>query len=767
MTGDAAVTAQWQEIAEPAVYTVTFDGNGAEGAMEPAEADESGSYTLPECGFTAPEGTEFAGWLVRTEDAQAAEPEGASEEEAEGAESVEGETEEEEENANALGEGEVIVLSGDAVLVAQWRSTGAAEEPKVFTIVFDANGGEGEMEAAQPDKNGEYTLPDCGFTAPEGMEFAGWQIGEETCQAGETISVFADMTIPAVWQDPDAVTEEKSVTVTLKVVNGAWDDGTREDRTIVLTGSVDEELRVNIEDMPRVGLSPDEGYRMGDWEEEPPLYVINEEGETTSGEPITEDATYTYVYAEGEAAEENSVTVTFKVENGRWDDDGTNEERSVTLTGRTPMLDADSIPDAGDSPDEGYGMGAWEDEPPLDDIIMADAVFTYVYMPIGAEETAEEPAEEAPEAEQPEEEEAAEPEAEAVTEAEQPPVFEQPSEEAPEAEQTEEAETTEPEAEAVTEAEQPPVFEQPPEDTPEAEQPEEAETAEPEAETTAETEEPPVFEQPAEDTPEAEQSEEAETAEPETEELPVFEQPAEEETEAEQPEEAKTAEPEAETTAETEEPPVLEQPAEEAPEAEQPAEAEPAEEKQEEPAASYTVTFDGGGADGEMEPVQTAGGSQYVLPDAGYSLEGGTFDSWEISGNGETFVVKAGEPITVTGDVTATALWQFDEGAVTEETGTEPAEGAAEDAEGAPEEELDLSEGVSLEESAGEEIVVDAESGDEIELESASEEAAEPAAEGPSEIGSVFGGAGIPALIGAIVLILAAAGIAFTRKKKK
>ena len=41
-----------------------------------------------------------------------------------------------------------------------------------------------------------------------------------------------------------AEAKDGSVTVTLEVVNGAWNDGTREPRTIVLTGNVGDELRL-------------------------------------------------------------------------------------------------------------------------------------------------------------------------------------------------------------------------------------------------------------------------------------------------------------------------------------------------------------------------------------------------------------------------------------------------------------------------------------------------------------------------------------------
>ena len=435
----------------PATVTFASGLENADGGMASVTLASGSAYMLPACGFTA-EDSVFSGWSVTVGNAEAviAQP------------------------------NDVISVASDTTVSALWQKAAAP----VF-IAFDANGGEGGMDAAEPDENGSYSLPANGFTAPEGMEFAGWLVGGEILQPGEAITVAGDTVVTAQWQTAVAVPAEE----------------------------------------------------------------------------------------EAEAETEESGN------------------------------------------------------------------------------------------------------------------------------------------------------------TAEAEQSEEAESAEPEAETAAETEEPPVFEQ---------------------------------------PEEAESAEPEAETAAETEEPPVSEQPREDAHEAEteQQAEEETAEEKPVEPAAAYTVTFDGGGADGEMEPVQAAGGSLYVLPDAGYSLEGAAFDSWEISGNDGTFVAKAGDAITVSGDVTATALWLFDENAVTEEAGTEPVKEPAENGEGAPENELDLSEGLSLEEGSVENVPADAESGTEIELEDAGE-SAEPAQEAPSEAGSVFGRSGSAAIAAVVVLLLAAAGVAFRKKKKK
>ena len=61
---DTTLMAGWKNIPSPGQgYTVTFDANGGEGTME-GKTDFYGPYNLPECGFTAPDGKQFKGWMV-------------------------------------------------------------------------------------------------------------------------------------------------------------------------------------------------------------------------------------------------------------------------------------------------------------------------------------------------------------------------------------------------------------------------------------------------------------------------------------------------------------------------------------------------------------------------------------------------------------------------------------------------------------------------------------------------------------------------------
>ena len=129
----------------PAVtqFTVSFDANGGEGAMDPATVNADAEYTAPECAFTAPDGQEFDCWT--NVDGSETYPAGTS-----------------------LG-----LLAGDTTLYAKWKDVEPAPVTQ-FTVSFDANGGTGEMAPADVDADAEYTVPASAFTAPSGKVFDSW-----------------------------------------------------------------------------------------------------------------------------------------------------------------------------------------------------------------------------------------------------------------------------------------------------------------------------------------------------------------------------------------------------------------------------------------------------------------------------------------------------------------------------------------------------------------------------------------------------------------
>ncbi len=76
------------------------------------------------------------------------------------------------------------------------------------TVSFAANGGTGTM-ADVTGVSGDYVLPVCDFTAPNGKQFKAWSVGGVEKAAGDKITVTANTTVTAIWE---AV--EYNVTVT-------------------------------------------------------------------------------------------------------------------------------------------------------------------------------------------------------------------------------------------------------------------------------------------------------------------------------------------------------------------------------------------------------------------------------------------------------------------------------------------------------------------------------------------------------------------------
>ena len=78
-----------------------------------------------------------------------------------------------------------------------------------------------------------------------------------------------------------------SATVTFKVAHGAWDDGTKDNKTVTLTGY--SPLTLSTSQIPAVGTKPDEGYKAGSWD-------------TVPATSITRSITFTYSYVKKPAA---------------------------------------------------------------------------------------------------------------------------------------------------------------------------------------------------------------------------------------------------------------------------------------------------------------------------------------------------------------------------------------------------------------------------------------------------------------------------------
>ena len=82
-----------------------------------------------------------------------------------------------------------------------WSTDSEVPPVTTYTVSFDANGGTGTM--ANVTTASPYTLPTCGFTAPDGKKFTGWKMaGDDTLYAaGDAVVISADTAFTAQWKE--------------------------------------------------------------------------------------------------------------------------------------------------------------------------------------------------------------------------------------------------------------------------------------------------------------------------------------------------------------------------------------------------------------------------------------------------------------------------------------------------------------------------------------------------------------------------------------
>jgi len=171
---DYVLYALWELVGPSYQYTVTFDGNGATSGSTDSVIlsgdDYSQTIVFPVCGYER-EGYIFKGWGFNSEAIKTYKP----------------------------GE-ERTDITSDTTFYAIWT--------QVFTISFDANGGEGMMEDITIPQ-GNATMPECSFTR-EGYSFAGWAVGSPTGDVyptGESVYVSANYVLFATWEAITPITE--------------------------------------------------------------------------------------------------------------------------------------------------------------------------------------------------------------------------------------------------------------------------------------------------------------------------------------------------------------------------------------------------------------------------------------------------------------------------------------------------------------------------------------------------------------------------------
>ena len=146
--------------------------------------------------------------------------------------------------------------------------TATFEKRNEHTVMFDANGGsepEGlpeEVTTAMPAKKvlhgSEYYLPECEFVAPEGKQFKAWQIDGTEYPVNAPVTVTADITVKALWEDAPPAHVEYTVTVKT--------DGNGTASASHAKAVVDTEITLT--------ATPDKGYHFKEWQVESPAGLV-------------------------------------------------------------------------------------------------------------------------------------------------------------------------------------------------------------------------------------------------------------------------------------------------------------------------------------------------------------------------------------------------------------------------------------------------------------------------------------------------------------
>lgn len=204
--------------------------------------------------------------------------------------------------------------------------TAAFEMRNEHTVTFDANGGSEpeelpeEVTTAMPAKKilhgSEYSLPECEFIAPEGKQFKAWEIDGAEYPVNAPVTVTADITVKALWEDAPPAPAEYTVRFN---ANGGGD--TMADVTGI-SGSYT---------LPACGFTEPEGKQFKGWSTSADGSVISgttyEVSSDTTFYAIWESKEYPIIVADGKA------TI------------GAGSEISKAAQGTTITLTANAAPD--------------------------------------------------------------------------------------------------------------------------------------------------------------------------------------------------------------------------------------------------------------------------------------------------------------------------------------------------------------------------------------------------------------------------------------
>ena len=225
--------------------------------------------------------------------------------------------------------------------------TAAFEMRNEHTVTFDANGGSEpeelpeEVTTAMPAKKilhgSEYSLPECEFIAPEGKQFKAWEIDGAEYPVNAPVTVTADITVKALWEDAPPAPAEYTVRF-----NANGGGGTMADVTGI-SGSYT---------LPACGFTEPEGKQFKGWSTSADGSVISgttyEVSSDTTFYAIWESKKYSIIVTDGKAtigagseiskaAQGTTITLTANAA-----PDGKVFDKWVVESGNTTLEDANS-----------------------------------------------------------------------------------------------------------------------------------------------------------------------------------------------------------------------------------------------------------------------------------------------------------------------------------------------------------------------------------------------------------------------------------------
>lgn len=328
-------------------YKLVFDPNGGTGSMDPVTVRDGDMYTLPECGFEAPEGQIFSYWEVSGVDligTPGTEFRIASNNSLGGvitawakwvdAPAATVKTAPKEKSLTYAGSAMDLVTAGEATdgemqyalgndatnaPATGWsKSIPQGTDAKTYYVWYRAAGDKDHSNSAKNCVTVKIEKANATVTADAqtvkesedpkfGKDYAsltgaasGHSLDNVTITAsGDKLVPSAATIVNAVGEDVTAnynvsyssgtltVLHKTSVKVTFSVANGEWDNGGSDDIEVVFQGYEGDTFKLAPDQIPAVGTKPAASYKKGDWDKTP-----------DTDTEITGDTNYVYTYTE-------------------------------------------------------------------------------------------------------------------------------------------------------------------------------------------------------------------------------------------------------------------------------------------------------------------------------------------------------------------------------------------------------------------------------------------------------------------------------------